>query len=153
MLLDRLLMAHAELEGLGTADLRALIGNRFLESGSTISFGSLQWVDHPGYDGDVYVQTYLRKCRDFNEYLSGTSARIIKKSFNATGEFLTGRNRAFGRVEEILTVWPSDASTGAWPINDIAANFALTANIRFNPFPSAEPGQAVLHPTLPSTAR
>ncbi|MGI5831683.1 MAG: hypothetical protein ACOX6D_04020 [Thermoguttaceae bacterium] len=135
VLLDRLLMAHAELEGLETADLRALIGNRFLESGSTISFGSLQWVDHPGYDGDVYVQTYLRKCRDFNEYLSGTSARIIKKSFNATGEFLTVEIALSEELKKFLTVWPSDASTGAWPINDIAANFALTANIRFNPLP------------------
>ncbi len=138
-LLNRLQKAHDDLQSLRPAQLRDIVGSRLLDSGSTLSFGSLQWTENPGYEGNVAAMQYIDMCRSFNDFVSGTSALIIKKEIvddnDADIHILRLEVALTEELKSFLALWPRDNGSDPWPINLFADPlvFNLTANVRLNP--------------------
>lgn len=114
------------------------VGNRLLDSGSVISFGSLQWTDNADWEGNAAALQYLDMCRSFNDLVSGTSARIIKKEIN--DDILRLEVALSEELKKFLTLCPRDAGSDPWPINDFAEAVGLYANVRLNPPPFSGTG-------------
>ena len=112
---------------------------RLQDSGSTISFGSLQWQsDAPDY------KTFLDICHSFNDLVSGTSTQIIKKELTYDED--TG-NRLL-RIEIAITESLKKFFTeqdykitkkSVWPCNTYTVDI-LQANLRLNPPPFSGTG-------------
>ena len=104
--------------------------SHILESGSAISFGSLQWNENVPDD----AQGFLAACRLFNEYVSGTSAPVIKKELDDTGSYLHIEVALTEELEKFFSYVARGSDDFAWPCSPYsAAAFALQANARLNP--------------------
>ncbi|MBO7726057.1 MAG: hypothetical protein J6S40_06275, partial [Thermoguttaceae bacterium] len=127
-------------------DFRAIIdtlSKRLLDSGSTIGFDPLKWVDNVGTND---FATYIYVCQSFNDCVGGTRAQIIKKELvrdELTGAplvlrvelALSDRLRTFFSNPNYLLT----RETG-WPCTPDAGIVKLSASIRLNPPPFSGTG-------------
>lgn len=144
---DRLLRKKSENNSI--KDPAEVVAEYILNSGTVISFGSIQWKEREQVTG--LPKLYCDVCRSYKDHVSGTTAPIIKRMLvNDSTRGLKILKVEVALTEGLKNFLPTlaqfhlaqDAAgwERQWPFFSYDQMFELSANLRFNPRPFSGTG-------------